>query len=99
MKTFLQRWKVALIFMGIIYFLATISVWVAVFVPFVGGPLFLAGLMIWYVPGLLFHWTRYFVWHEFGAAPAGWQGHLVMFLFYLGVAVLVSLLFRRIWKK
>ncbi len=99
MKAFIHRWKVALIFMGIVYFLAIFGVWVAIFIPFVGGPLFIAGLMIWYVPGLLFHWTGYFVWHEFGAAPNGWQGHVIMFVFYLGIAVVVSMLLRRIFKK
>lgn len=99
MKAFLQRWKIALIFMGIVYFLAIFGVWVAVFIPFVGGPLFIAGLMIWYIPGLLFHWTGYFAWHEFGAAPNGWQGHVIMFVFYLGIAVVVSMLLRQIFSK
>jgi hypothetical protein len=46
--------------------------------------------MIWYVPGVLFGWTGLFEYHEFGANPAGWAGHAVMFAFYVCVAALAS---------
>jgi len=86
---------VVLVVLAVIYALAFLGVWVAVYVPFLGGPFFLIGLMIWYVPGVLFAWTGWFAFHEFGAAPAGWPGHVVMFLFYLAIAVALSLPFGR----
>ena len=77
-----------------IYLLAFFGPWGAIFIPFIGGPLFLAGLMVWFVPGLLFGWTGLFEFHEFGARPAGWAGHLVMLAFYAAIAALVSWPFR-----
>lgn len=90
-----KRWQVFGAIIGLIYFIAFFGVWVAVFIPFVGGPLFLIGLMVWYVPGIVLNWTGYFKFHEFGAAPTGWERHVIMFLFYALIAFLLSWPFGR----
>ena len=92
---FQKRWKIVLFILVAIYFLALFGLWISVLIPFGGDLLFLAGLMIWYLPGVLFSWTGFFEFHEFGASPTVWQGYVVMFLFYFGFAVLVSLPFGR----
>jgi len=62
--------------------------------PFIGGVFFLAGLFAWYIPGIVFAWTPFFEFHEFGAAPTGIIGHLIMLAFYAAVAALISWPFR-----
>jgi hypothetical protein len=79
--------------MAAIYVLALFGVWVGLMVPFIGTPIFLASLYLWYIPGILFAWTGFFAFHEFGAAPTGMIGHIVMFLFYAAIAWLLSLPF------
>lgn len=90
-----RRWRVFLAVLGIVYFLAYFGVSVAIFIPFIGGPFFLAGLMVWFLPGLVFQWTPFFEFHEFGAAPVGIIGHLIMLVFYAAVAALISWPFRK----
>lgn len=94
-----RRWRALGIIIGLIYFLAIFGVWVAVFIPFLGGPLFLGGLMTWYLPGIVFEWTGFFKYHEFGAAPTGWIGHVIMFLFYAAIAFVLSWPFGREKKR
>lgn len=65
-----------------------------VMVPFLGGFLFLARLMLHFVPGVVFAWTGLFEFHEFGASPTGWPGYLVMLAFYAVLALLISWPFR-----
>jgi hypothetical protein len=90
-----RRWRAFATILALIYLLAILGPWVAIFIPLLGGPLFLAGLMIWFVPGVLFGWTGLFEFHEFGAHPANWAGHLVMLAFYAAIAGLLSWPFRR----
>ena len=85
-----RRLKVFGAILGVIYGLAILGVWVAIYIPFIGGVFFLAGLMVWYLPGILFAWTGLFAYHEFGAAPTGVAGHIVMLLFYATVALIAS---------
>jgi hypothetical protein len=94
-----RRWRAFWITLATIYLLALFGPWVAIFIPLIGAPLFFAGLMIWFVPGLLFGWTGLFEFHEFGAAPAGWTGHLVMLAFYAAIAAIVSWPLRRDGKE
>lgn len=77
-----------------IYGLATVGLWVFSMVPFLGTAFFLAGLLVWMIPGIALEWTGHFEYHEFGASPVGWEGYLLMFLFYLAIAVVISLPFR-----
>ncbi len=76
-----------------VYALAFFGVWVSIFIPLIGTPIFLASLFLWYIPGILFAWTGFFEFHEFGAAPTGVIGHIVMFVFYAAIAWLLSLPF------
>jgi hypothetical protein len=85
-----KRWWAFGLILGLIYFLALFGVWLTIFIPFLGTPLFITRLMIWYIPGILFSWTGLFAFHEFGASPTGWLGHLVMFGFYACVAAIAS---------
>lgn len=94
-----RRWHAFGAILGLVYFLAIFGVWVAVFIPILGTPLFLGGLMIWYIPGILFEWTGFFEFHQFGAAPTGWVGHVIMFLLYAAIAVLLSWPFGRDRKQ
>ncbi len=94
-----RRWRAFGFILAGFYVLAFFGVWVAIYVPFVGGPFFLAGLMVWFVPGLLFEWTGLFQFHEFGAAPTGWAGHVVMLVFYAFVSALLSWPFARPRKR
>lgn len=89
-----RRWRVFLAVLGVIYFMAFFGVSVAIYIPFLGTPYFLAGLYIWYIPGIVFAWTPFFEFHQFGAAPTGIIGHVIMFAFYAAVAALVSWPFR-----
>lgn len=90
---FRKRCKIILGVLAVVYLFAIFGVWITAFVPFIGDFLFLAGLMLWYVPGVVFEWTGLFEYHEFGASPSGWLGHIVMFLFYFAIATLLSLPF------
>ena len=76
--------------LALILGLGTFGVSVGIMIPFLGGAFFLLGLFIWYVPGVLFAWTGLFRFHEFGAAPNGVAGYVVMALFYAALAVVVS---------
>ena len=73
-----------------IFALGFFGVSVGVMIPFLGGIFFIVGLMVWYIPGVLFAWTGFFEYHEFGAAPVGVPGYLVMLLFYGAVAVVAT---------
>lgn len=90
-----RRWTAFGVILGLVYFLAFFGVWAAHLIPILGTPLFLAGLMVWYLPGVLFGWTGFIRFHEFGAAPTGWEGHLIMMVVYVCVAVLLSWPFQR----
>ena len=56
--------------------------------PGLGSLPFLAGLMTWYIPSPLFAWTGWFADPEFGAAPTGRPGLLLMLPFYAQIAFL-----------
>ena len=86
---FKNRWKIILGLLVLIGLLATAGVR-AGGLPIIGSPLFLAALFIWYLPGVLFEWTGLFTFHEFGAIPKGVAGYIVMFLFYVALAVLLA---------
>jgi hypothetical protein len=85
-----QRWMVFGAIVALVYLLAFIGPGGAIYLPLVGGLLFLTSLMLWFVPGVLFAWTGFFTFHEFGASPTGWQGHLIMLLFYVCLSFLMS---------
>ncbi len=95
MSFFARRWKIIAAVMAVIYFFATIGLWTMLMLPVVGTAVFIAGLYIWFIPGIVFVWTGFFDIHEFGASPNGIAGHIVMFLFYLAIAILISLPFGR----
>ncbi len=84
-----RRWWALGIILAVVYALTYLGIG-GISIPFLGTPLFLAGLMLWLVPGVLFAWTGFFEFHEFGATPAGWAGHAVIIIFYTCVAVLLS---------
>lgn len=90
-----RQWRVFLGVLGVVYFLAYVGVFVAIYIPFIGGPFFMAGLMMWFLPGLVFQWTPFFEFHQFGAAPVGIIGHLIMLAFYAALAALISWPFRK----
>jgi hypothetical protein len=85
-----RRWQAFALILALIYALALFGVRLSIFIPILGTPLFLASLTIWYIPGVLFGWTGLFIFHEFGAAPTGWAGHLVMLAFYACLAGVAS---------
>ncbi len=84
-----RRWSVFGLILALVYCLTYLGIG-GILIPFVGGPLFLASLMLWFVPGVLFAWTGFFEFHEFGASPTGWAGHAVMVIFYASAALLLS---------
>ncbi len=84
-----RRWWIFGFILALVYCVTYFGVW-GILIPFVGAPLFLAGLMLWYVPGVLFSWTGFFAFHEFGASAAGWEGHVIVVIFYACVAMLLS---------
>ncbi len=79
--------------LALFYFFTFVGGWL-VAVPFLGGLLFLTALMLYLIPGIVFAWTGLFQFHEFGAAPLGWPGTVVMLLFYAALALLISWPFR-----
>ncbi len=87
------RWKIILGFLFSVGLLATLGTSLGIFIPVLGTPIFVVALFLWYIPGIIFNWTGYFAFHEFGAAPSAWQGYVIMILFYLAVAIIVSLPF------
>ncbi len=93
MKFFAPRRKIIAAILATIYILATFGIWLVGIVPYVGTAIFIAGLWIWLAPAIVFEWTGYFRYHEFGGSPTGWQGHLIMFAFYFAIATLISLPF------
>ena len=92
------RWKIIVGLLVFIGMLATGGIWLGVFLPVIGTPIFLAALFVWYIPGIVFHWTGYFSYSEFGAAPNAWQGYMIMFFFYLVIAIILSIPFGRTRK-
>ena len=76
--------------LALIFGLGFLGVSVGIMIPLIGGISFILGLLVWYIPGVLFAWTGLFEYHEFGAAPIGIPGYLVMLLFYAAVAVVAS---------
>jgi len=90
-----QRWRAFVIILGVLYFLLYVGVW-GVVIPFIGVVFFLASLMLWYIPGILFNWTGFFEFHEFGASPTGLVGHAVIAIFYACAALLISWPFGRV---
>jgi hypothetical protein len=94
-----RRWWAFGILLGSICFLTFLGGWFMVMVPFLGGFLFLARLMLYFVPGVVFAWTGLFEFHEFGASPTGWPGYVVMLAFYAVLALLMSWPFGRTRPK
>jgi hypothetical protein len=94
-----RRWRVFVLILGVACGLAYLGVWLGFLIPFLGQFLFIAGLAVWYVVGILFGWTGFFEFSEFGATPASWPAHVVMMAFYAAVAVLASLPFHRGRKR
>ena len=90
-----RRWWVFGILLGSVFFLAFVGVWFMAVIPFLGTFLFVARLMLFLAPGIVFAWTRLFEFHEFGASPLGWPGYLVMVAFYTVLALLFSWPFRK----
>jgi hypothetical protein len=88
-----RRWWAFGIVLGAVCLLATVGTH-AIFIPFLGGPVFLVSLMLMYLPGVLFTWTGLFEFHEFGASPLGWPGYAVVVLFYAALALPISWPFR-----
>jgi hypothetical protein len=89
-----RRWWVFGIILGSVYFLAFVGIWFMAIVPILGTFLFVARLMLFLAPGIVFAWTGLFEFHEFGASPLGWPGYLVMIAFYAALALLISWPFR-----
>jgi hypothetical protein len=85
-----RRFKIFAALLAAIYALAFFGVSAGIFVPILGTFFFLGGLFIWYLPGVLFAWTGFFEFHEFGAAPSGVLGYVVMFLFYTAIATIAT---------
>ena len=85
-----RRWIVFASVLALIFCLGLFGVRAGLIVPYFGGAFFILGLSILYVPGVLFAWTGFFRFSEFGAAPVGVGGYVVMALFYAAVAVLAS---------
>jgi hypothetical protein len=85
-----RRWWAFGVILAALYLVLFLGAWVGIFIPLVGGYLFLAGLMLWYLPGILFNWTGLFRYHEFGAEPTGVAGYVVMLLFYAAIAFVLS---------
>ncbi len=99
MAEFLKpRWKIILGFLVFVGVMATFGIWLGVFIPILGTPIFMAALYIWYIPGVVFNWTGYFTYSAFGAAPNAWQGYVIMTLFYLAIGVVLSIPFGRTRK-
>lgn len=86
---FKNRWKIITGILVLICFLAVAGIAFAV-VPVIGFPIFAVTLYIWYVPGVLFDWTGFFTFNEFGANPNGLAGYIIMFLFYVVVAAVLA---------
>lgn len=93
-----NRWWAFGVILALLYFFATLGLWVGTAIPLLGTAFFVVGLMLWYIPGILFSWTGFFRFHEFGADPTGWQGHAIMLVFYGCVAALLSWPLGRIGK-
>jgi hypothetical protein len=88
-----RRWWVFGIVLAQFYFFTFVGGWF-IAVPVLGELLFLTALMLFLLPGIVFAWTGLFEFHEFGAAPLGWPGYLVMIAFYAALALLISWPFR-----
>ena len=88
-----RRVKIFVIILAAIFTLAFFGVSIGIFIPILGTFFFLGGLFIWYVPGILFAWTGFFEFHEFGAAPNGVLGYIVTLLFYAAIVLIATLPF------
>ncbi|MEE8504874.1 MAG: hypothetical protein V3S40_01495 [Kiloniellales bacterium] len=90
-----RRWVVFGVILTVIYLLVYFGVW-GIMIPFLGAPLFIAALMLLFVPSVLFSWTGFFEFAEFGMKSATWEGHAVIVVFYACVALLLSWPFGRV---
>ena len=59
-------------------------------IPLLGTYILMAAFYIWLAPGILFHWTGLFEYNQFGAAPNGALGNMIILLFYMVVALVVT---------
>lgn len=89
-----RRWMPFGIILTAIYLLLYFPVW-GIVVPFLGAPMFMAALMLLLVPSVLFSWTGFFEFAEFGVSFVYWEGHAVIVVFYACVALLLSWPFSR----
>ncbi len=92
---FAKRWKIILGIVAFVWAFAVFGVAFAGFLPVAGTLIFLAALLIWHIPGVVFSWTGLFEFHEFGASPTGAGGYVVMFLFYYSIACILAVPFGR----
>jgi len=100
LKTFFApRYKIIFALLISIFLLATIGISESTSLPVIGIPIFIASILVWYIPGLVFSGTNLFVIHEMGASTTGWTSLIVMFLFYFAVATLISLPFNGKWRQ
>jgi len=100
LKTFFApRYKIITTLLVIIFLLATQGITMGPSLPIIGIPVFIASVMIWYIPGLVFSGTGLFKVWELGSYPTSWVSYIVMFLFYFAVATLISLPFNGKWRK
>ena len=90
------RWKIILGLLIFVGLLATGGIWLGVFIPVIGTPIFLwppcssgifrelfsTGLDILPIANSV-------------PAPNAWQGYLLMFIFYLVIAIILSIPFGR----
>lgn len=85
-----QFWILSAAILAAVYLMAFFGAWIGAAISFLGTEFFIAQLLVWFVPGVLFEWTGLFEYHEFGASPVGFGGYAVMFLFYAAVAMGLS---------
>jgi len=81
------NWKTFFWVLGIIWFLATIGLWVGTAIPYVGTVFFVTGLAIWLAAGIALAWSGSFEFHEFGASPTGPMGYVLMFVLIALIAL------------
>ncbi len=85
-----RRFTIFAVLLTAIFVFVIFGISYAIVIPLIGTFLFFAALKIWFAPDLLFGWTGFFVYYEYGAAPSGVAGYVVMFLFYAAVATVVT---------
>jgi len=70
LKTFFApRYKIIITLLVFIFLLATLGITMGPSLPVIGTPVFMASVMIWYIPGLVFSGTGLFKVWELGAHP------------------------------